>query len=106
MSKKDFLVFFQDGYELDTEIGKIVFTPFVMGNLVINSGYLWAADALIRISEELFQEQLPLGSYPTYLSIAHIKKNNRQRVAYAMITVSDKIPIKWQLAIRQGRKLE
>jgi Protein of unknown function (DUF4241) len=76
----------------------VVFTPFDVGDLILTSGKLIAADALIRMAEVPFDLKLKPGRYPVILSIANYIRRKDERVAYAMLSVSKKTPIRWEKA--------
>lgn len=96
----NFLAAFQAGYKVSdsTEEDVVVFTPFDVGDLILTSGKVIAADALIRIAEVPFDLNLKPGHYPVTLSIANYISRKSERVAYAMLSVSEKTPIRWEKA--------
>ena len=101
----DFSSVFQAGQRLNTQLGDIIFIPYQVGDLVLTSGKLVACDPLTLADSEPFTVNLTLGHYPVILSVAHIQKNNEQRVAYAMLCLSEQTPVRWEMATRPGEDL-
>lgn len=89
----------------DPNRGNIIFTPYKIGELVLTSGKLVACDPLVNPNSEPFEITLTPGRYPVILSVAHIQKNNNQRVAYAMLRLSDRTPARWEMATVPGEDL-
>lgn len=94
-----------EGEKLSTSTGNITFTTHYLGELVLTSGKLVACDPLAFSNSESFQKPLPTGKYPVFLIVAHYPKNNDERVVYAMISISEQTPIKWELAICSDEEL-
>lgn len=98
MSNPDFLAAFQTGYKFFSSDEEIIFTSHDIGDLIITSGKLMAADALVRMAEQPFDIELKPGHYPISLSVARFLSRNTERVAYAMFSVSPQIPVRWEMA--------
>lgn len=100
---------FQPQQNLKTSLGCITFKQYNLGNLVLNSGRLVACDPLVFPDSEPFAVSLPPGRYPVILSVAHIHKNNErnpdERVAYAMLKLSQAPAIRWELATLSHQKI-
>lgn len=94
----NFLAAFQAVYKISTEKDVAIFTPYDVGDLIITSGKVIAADALIRMAEFPFDVNLKPGRYPVTLSIANYNSRKSERVAYAMLSVSEKTPVRWEKA--------
>lgn len=89
----------------DSNVGDIIFKPYEVGELILTSGRLVACDPLVNPNSDPFEITLTPGRYPVILSVAHNKKNNGQRVAYAMLRLSDRTPTRWELATVPGEDL-
>ena len=114
MAISNFLAVFQAGYKISdsTEEDVVIFTPYDVGDLILTSGKLIAADALVRMAEVPFDLNLKPGRYPVTLSIANYISRKSERVAYAMLSRqsdegtssqramsgSEKTPIRWEKA--------
>lgn len=100
MAISNFLAVFQAGYKISdsTEEDVVIFTPYDVGDLILTSGKLIAADALVRMAEVPFDFNLKPGRYPVTLSIANYISRKSERVAYAMLSLSEKTPIRWEKA--------
>ncbi|MFB2922185.1 DUF4241 domain-containing protein [Aerosakkonema funiforme] len=98
MNIPDFSRVFQAGERLNPESDGIILTPFYVGELVLTSGKLVACDPLTLMGAEPFSVTFTPGRYPVILSIAHIQRNNDRRVAYAMLRLSDRTPVRWEMA--------
>ena len=105
MEHLNFSIAVQAGKILNTELGEIIFTPYQVGELHLTSGKLVACDPLTLADSEPFKVNLIPGHYPVILSVAHIQKNNEQRVAYAMLCLSEQTPVRWEMATRPGEDL-
>ncbi len=98
MNYSDFSKAFQDGQQLKTELGDVTFSTHQVGELVLTSGNLVACDPLSLSEIEPFAVNVTPGSYPVILSVARLHKSKERRVAYAMIRLSDRPAVKWDLA--------
>lgn len=97
----DFLQYFQNfKILLNSKLGEVIFTPCKIGKLVLTSGKLVACDPLTLADSEPFTINFLPGFYPVVLSVAHIQKNNAQRVAYAMLCLSEQTPVRWEMATK------
>lgn len=98
MNYSDFSKAFQDGQQLKTELGDVTFSVHNAGELVLTSGHLVACDPLSLSEIEPFAVNLTPGRYPVILSVARLHKSKERRVAYAMLRLSDRPAVKWNLA--------
>lgn len=93
------------GEKLSTSVGDITFTTHSVGELILTSGRLVACDPLAFPDTEPFARFLIPGSYPVSLIIAHYPKNNDQRVAYAIIRISEQTAVKWELGFSSEEEI-
>jgi hypothetical protein len=109
LNYQDIYQAFQPQQKLTTPLGHITFGQYQVGELVLNSGKLVACDPLVFPDSEPFTASLPPGRYPVILSVAHIHKKKEQkhdeRVAYAMLRLSQKTIVRWEMATRPGQTL-
>lgn len=89
---------FQNGQKLKTELGDVTFTVHNAGELVLTSGNLVACDPLFLSDIEPFAVNFKPGCYPVILSIAHLHKSKERRIAGAMLRLSERPAVKWELA--------
>ena len=105
MEHLNFSIAVQAGKILNTELGEIIFTPYQVGELHLTSGKLVACDPLTLADSEPFKVNLIPGHYPVILSVAHIQRNNDQRLAYAILRFSEQTPVRWELATKPGEDI-
>lgn len=99
MNQPDFSKVFQPEQRLSPERDDIILRPYNIGELVLISGKLVACDPLVNPNSEPFAISLTPGRYPVILSVAHISRNNDSRVAYAMLRLSEKNAVRWEMAL-------
>lgn len=105
MEHPDFSKAFQPQQSLDTNFGAVTMTVHTIGELVLSSGKLVACDPLAEPDTEPFRVKFKPGRYPVMVSVAHIEKTNERRVAYAMLRLSDRPPVRWELATVSGEDI-
>ncbi|MBD2314157.1 DUF4241 domain-containing protein [Desertifilum sp. FACHB-1129] len=105
MNKPDFLKAFQPGQKLISRLGHMTLTSYQLGHLILTSGKLVACDPLVFPGTDPFDVQFKPGHYPVILSVAHNSKDDNITVAYAMLRLSEQIPVKWELATKFGENL-
>lgn len=76
-----------------------------IGNLTITSGKIIAKDPLISINRQPFTTAIAPGVYAVTLYIAKFP-NNDSRVAFAVLEITDKPVVKWQMAVFPGVAIE
>ncbi|HET6313899.1 MAG TPA: DUF4241 domain-containing protein [Chloroflexia bacterium] len=77
-----------------------------LGHLVVASGKVVGCDPFTVYEGVLpFDVEVEPGRYPVVLSIAHVEENGDQRVAYAMLSLGEGRPVRWELATWPGRGL-
>ena len=79
---------------------RLTFSPLPVGSLHLKSGRLVASDPFVYFDEAPFVRTLSPGSYDVILSIADIERGY-PRVAFAMLKVSEKEVMTWELAKRE-----
>ncbi|PZD71942.1 hypothetical protein C1752_04422 [Acaryochloris thomasi RCC1774] len=96
----DLMLAFQEGHKLALDTEEVVFSPFFVGDLVVVSGEIMAADPLVRFAEAPFELSVEPGHYPVTLSLANFcsRSYKEERVAYAMLTIQETYPVKWEIA--------
>lgn len=96
------LTVFQD----DTGAGeRCTLHVHVLGDLVVTSGHIVACDPLVMLDTHPLAATIPLGRYPVLLSVAAFAHGD-QRVAFALLRLSDHAAVRWENAVPQGRSLE
>jgi Protein of unknown function (DUF4241) len=78
---------------------------YKIGELCLTSGKLVACDPLTLADSEPFIVDLTPGHYPVILSVAHIQRNNDQRLAYAILRLSEQTPVRWEMATKPGEDI-
>jgi hypothetical protein len=93
---------FEDGREIDTEIGKATLRLRGAGELVVTSGRVVACDPLTDPEAGPFARAVPPGRHPVVLSVAHFEDGD-QRVAAAVVRFADARAARWELALLPGQ---
>ena len=101
MTLPDFSKLFEEGKEIDTEIGRVALRPRAAGDLTVASGRVVACDPLTSPGAEPFTRAVPAGAFPVTLSVAHFEDGDR-RVAGAMVRFGRGAPASWELALHPG----
>jgi hypothetical protein len=96
---------FEDGVALKSGPVDVVMTPREMGQLYLPSGRVVACDPIHLYDLKPFAQSISAGRYPVILSIAEARHTNAQRVAFAMLRVSDETPVHWELATKVTKYL-
>lgn len=76
-----------------------------LGELVVTSGRIVACDPLVMPDTLPLADTVPPGHYPVILSVAE-SSNGDQRVAYAMLQLSEQSVVRWEMAAPQGQSLD
>lgn len=76
----------------------------LLGELVVISGYVVVCDPLALPDIAPLANPVPPGHYPVILSVAELP-NGDQRVAYALLRLSEHPAMRWELAVPQGQTL-
>ncbi len=103
---------FHDGvditYTLQNDTGSVAerYTLHVhtMGELVVTSGHILACDPELMFETPSFADTVPPGRYPVILSVAEMPSRD-QRVAYALLRLSEHAAVRWEMAAPQGQTL-
>ncbi len=97
---------FQDGLQReDPNYGLITLHHHTLGELVLTSGKVVACDPFVNPEGTPFAVQVSPGRYPVIVSVAALAKTNDQRIAYAMLKVSDQLPARWEMATTEGQNI-
>lgn len=75
-----------------------------IGDLVVTSGVIVACDPLMMPDTVPFADMVQPGRYPVVLSVAE-RPSGDQRVAYAMLLLSEHAAVRWENATPQGKTL-
>lgn len=91
---------FQEGYKLNLEAEEIIFSPHYIGDLVVVSGKILAADPLVLMTVRPFDLSIEPGTYPISLSVARFisRLGYEERIAYAMIGIQASPVTDWKIA--------
>jgi len=84
---------------LTTEDREITLTKMELGNLYLATGQIVANDPLFCWELTPFTVTVKPGYYSVSISVVHFKHNEDRRVALAMLKLSDKKPVRWELAL-------
>ena len=76
-----------------------------LGELVVTSGRIVVCDPLAMPDTLPLADIVPPGHYPVVLSVAESTSGD-QRVAYALLRLSERPAVRWEMAIPQGRSLD
>jgi Protein of unknown function (DUF4241) len=106
MNYTDFAKSFQEGYTFQykvpyDEVNDVTFSVQPIGELILTSGKLVACDPLLKPDlREYFTQKLKPDRYPVILSIASFRQRADQRIACAMLRISNQPPVRWEIARR------
>ena len=105
MEHTDFARAFHDGLELELDSGQVTMHCHHIADLVAPSGSIVACDPLVVPEQDPFTTQIPPGRYPVILSVVHFHNNDDERVACAMLRLSEQTPMTWEMATRPGQEV-
>ncbi len=105
MNDPNFLYFFQSKQKVSSIKNGFIFNQYNIGELVLVSGKLVACDPLVFPDSVPFTTHLTPGRYPVILSVAQNLESNDCRVAYAVIELSKKHPVRWEMATVPGQDI-
>ena len=88
-------------HTLDSSDGPVQLKRVSVGNLVLPSGRIVAQDPFVDVFEEPFTRTVPPGTYPVYLTIAHLPDGD-ERVAFATVSFRPVAPKSWEMALLPG----
>jgi hypothetical protein len=99
----DFSKLFEDGRAVESaDYGRVVLRRHAAGELRLPTGRVVACDPAAPETDPYTVGVAP-GSHPVVLSVAHFEEDGDQRVAGAMLVVSDGAPVRWELALVAGQ---
>lgn len=113
MSQPDYSKAFQDGavaeYTIPNEDGPEIAEQYTLhlrtiGELVVTSGHILACDPMFLFEIPPFAGAVPPGRYPVILSVAALPSGD-QRVACALLRLSERAAVRWEMATPQGQTL-
>jgi hypothetical protein len=81
----------RDGFQVE----EMTLHHYRVGELIMPTGRLVACDPFVCPEAKPFERELPCGTFPVILSVAHIDAD--QRVAYAMIRFRTSVPASWEM---------
>jgi hypothetical protein len=104
MEHTDFALAFQDGATIADGQGTLATMRVQsLGELVAPSGQIIACDPLTAIEPAPFAQRIAPGRYPVLASLAALA-NGDQRVACAMLRLSDAPVVRWEMARLEGQE--
>jgi Protein of unknown function (DUF4241) len=103
---------FHDGVGIEhvhqTDTGHVVehytLRLYTLGELVVTSGRILACDPMLMCETPPFADTVPPGRYPVVLSVAETPSGD-QRVAYALLRLSERVAVRWEKATPHGQAL-
>ena len=99
----DFSKLFEDGRAVESaDSGRVVLRRHAAGELALKTGRVVACDPAAP-EVEPFTVGVAPGSYPVFLGDAHFEQDGDERVAGAMLVVSEGAPVRWELALVAGQ---
>lgn len=104
MEHTDFALAFEDGATIADAQGTLAtMRVSSLGELVAPSGQIIACDPLTAIEPTPFAQRIAPGRYPVLASVAALA-NGDQRVACAMLRLSDAPVVRWEMARLRGQE--
>ena len=95
----------EDEIEITTEDEEIKLSKKDIGLLSLPTGKIVACDPIVCGQLTEFRRTVHPGSYPVSVYIARIDGFDT-RVALASLRFSDKKPVKWEMALKEGQNIE
>lgn len=85
-----------------TDEGPALLQVHELGQLILPTGGIVACDPFAFPETKPFPLNVPPGQYRVTLSVAHTPRHY-QRVAYAMVSLSDRPALRWKMALLPGQ---
>ena len=91
---------------------RLTFRPVKIGSLKLPTGRLVASDPFVFFREKPFGKRVAEGAYEVIVSVAKIEYSHEgvdwrmERVAFAMVKFAETVPVRWELALREGDEAE
>jgi hypothetical protein len=113
VSQPDYNHAFRDGmvaeYTIQSDDGAEIVARYTLhlhtiGELVVTSGHILACDPMFLFEIPPFADTVPPGRYPVILSVAALPSGD-QRVACALLRLSERAAVRWEMATPQGQTL-
>jgi hypothetical protein len=113
VSQPDYNQTFRDGmvaeYTIQSDDGTEIVARYTLhlhtiGELVVTSGHILACDPMFLFAIPPFADTFPSGRYPVILSVAALPSGD-QRVACALLRLSERTAVRWEMATLQGQTL-
>jgi hypothetical protein len=98
MASTDFSKLFEDGKVIRTEQWEVTLRSRPLCDLLLPTGRVVACDPFTSPDAEPFAREVPPGSYPVTLSVAHFDDGD-QRVAAAMVRFAGREAVRWEMAL-------
>ncbi len=98
-----------DGGESKIELSTLAFTVKNLGRLKIKHGRIVACDPFNAdddVSIKPLKADFPKGKYLCEVSVACIDESAEEYVGFARIRFSNELPVRWELAVREGENAE
>ena len=96
----------QDGYSLEYEnygLQTVTISTHQIGDLILTSGRIVPCDPLIVPDTRYhLKKTVKPGRYPVIVSLADFQPSGEARFACAMLRLSDKPTVKWEIALING----
>jgi len=98
---------FDDGTPFEIEDERGTFVTEYLADLVLPTGSIVACDAIVSRAAPPFQKKVPPGRYPVVLSLANPNTGYLagKQYPFAQVRLSDKRPVRWEMATRAGEDL-
>ncbi|HEX9412280.1 MAG TPA: DUF4241 domain-containing protein [Ktedonobacterales bacterium] len=108
MSPPDYNKAFHDGVIIKVDTGAVAKHCTLhrrpLGELVVTSGRIVVRDPLVVPDMPPLADPAEPGRYPVVLSVAELP-NGDQRVACALLQLSEHLAVRWEMATRHGQTL-
>lgn len=93
---------FTDGSILTSGSTQVVIRVCDLGKISLPTGKIVSCDPIDLYDMAPFEQKVSVGQYPIFLSIGKAISGRTQRVAMAMLQLSEEKPVQWVLANRLG----
>lgn len=104
MEDPDFFAAFDPQKQFTNSLGTFRCETREIGEVNLPTGRVVVGDPLVDLSATPLAQRVAPGRYPVIVAIAHLshKKRVEQRIACAMLRISDRRPVRWVNAVKEA----
>lgn len=87
-----------------TSVGTVRIEHRDIGSLQLPSGRIVASDPMVDLQLPPFARQVTPGRYAVHLALAHVQRNNDERIAAAWLRFAEGDVAVWEVALLEGQR--